>query len=148
MEIILLSKIYRLGELGEKVTVKPGYGRNYLIPKKLAVPATAANIKKFEEERVLHEQRAKEELAVAQKRVDTLNQLSIVIKASAADEGKLYGSVGVREIAEAVCQQGVELKKSEIRLPTGAIRYTGEYEVEIQLHSDIVLPLKITVAAE
>ena len=149
MEVILLEKIGRLGALGDKVNVKSGYGRNYLIPQGKAVFATEANIAEFEARRADLEAAAAEKLAAAEARAAKLAELgSVTIAATAADEGKLFGSVGTREIADAAEAQGVALNKSEISMPEGAIRHIGEYSVEILLHADVTAALAVVVVAE
>jgi len=148
MEIILLEKVQNLGDLGEKVSVKPGYGRNFLIPKGIAVPATEANTAAFEARRAELEKAAAEKLATAQARSEKLAELEITITRKASDEGKLFGSVSNIDIADAVTDAGVEISKQEVRMPLGAIRATGEYEVGVHLHSDVNATLNVTVAAE
>jgi len=148
MEIILLEKIPNLGSLGDKVAVKPGYGRNYLIPQGKAVAATAEKIKQFEDRRAELERKAAETLAAAQARAASIAALSVTITHKAGDEGRLYGSIGTKDIAEAVTAAGVAIEKQEVRLPTGPIRHTGQYEIGIQLHGDVVAILPLTVAAE
>jgi large subunit ribosomal protein L9 len=148
MDIILLEKIPNLGSLGDKVTVKPGYGRNYLIPQGKAVAATAEKIKQFEDRRADLERKAAETLAAAQARAASIAALSVTITHKAGDEGRLYGSIGTKDIAEAVTAAGVAIEKQEVRLPTGPIRHTGQYEIGIQLHGDVVAILPLTVAAE
>lgn len=148
MHVILLEKITHLGGLGDKVSVKPGFARNYLIPQGKAVPATEANIVKFEQRRAELEKAAAEKLQIAQKRAEAVNSLNLIIKARAAEEGKLYGSIGIHELAEAIAQAGIEIHKSEIHLPNGPLRQIGEYEVLVQLHSDVNINLKVVVEAE
>ncbi|MFM2006843.1 MAG: hypothetical protein RLZZ09_2498 [Pseudomonadota bacterium] len=148
MEIILLEKIPNLGGLGDKVSVKPGYGRNYLIPQGKAVVASAEKIEQFEQRRAELEKKAADTLAAAQSRSATISALKVTITHKAGDEGRLYGSIGTRDIAEAVTAAGVAVEKSEVRLPMGPIRHIGEYEIGIQLHGDVVAILPLTVAAE
>jgi large subunit ribosomal protein L9 len=149
MEVILLEKVANLGDLGDKVTVKPGYGRNYLVPGKKAVPATKENVKVFEERRAELEKVAAEKLAEAQARGAKLAELeNIVIKGNAGEEGKLFGSVNVAEIAEALTAAGVEIEKSEVNMPEGPIRVIGEYDIDIQLHSDVTQTVKVVIEAE
>ena len=148
MEIILLEKIPNLGGLGDKVSVKPGYGRNYLIPQGKAVVASAEKIEQFEQRRAELEKKAADTLAAAQSRAATISALKVTITHKAGDEGRLYGSIGTRDIAEAVTAAGVAVEKSEVRLPMGPIRHIGEYEIGIQLHGDVVAILPLTVAAE
>ncbi len=148
MELILLEKVANLGDLGETVKVKPGYGRNYLVPQGMAVPATPDNVAAFEARRAELELAAAEKLGDAESRRVTLEELVIEITANASDEGKLYGSIGPREIAEAVSEQGRPLEKSEVIMGEGPIRYTGEYEVLIQLHADVETTIKVLVNPE
>lgn len=148
MEIILLDKVANLGSLGDQVSVKSGYARNFLFPKGKAVPATAANIKMFEERRAELEAKLAEELAAAQARAEKLNALEpVVITAKAGDEGKLFGSIGTRDIAAAVTAAGVEIAKSEVLLPNGTLREVGEYEIELQLHADVFAKIQLHVVA-
>jgi large subunit ribosomal protein L9 len=148
MEVILLEKIGKLGSLGDKVNVKAGYGRNYLIPTGKAVPATASNVAKFEERRAELEKAAAEALAAAQARAEALNGLSVTIASKAGDEGKLFGSIGTRDIAEALTAAGQEVCKSEVRLPEGALRHIGEFEVAVQLHSEVMTSVTVVVVGE
>ena len=148
MEVILLEKISNLGNLGDKVSIKAGYGRNYLVPQGKAVPATAKKIAEFEERRAEHEKAAIEKLAAAQARLNSLSKLEIVIAHKAGDEGKLYGSVGTQTIAEAITTAGVKVEKHEVRLPHGVIRQIGDYAVDINLHTDAVATLTIKVVTE
>ncbi len=149
MEVILLEKVQNLGELGDKVKVKPGYGRNYLVPSGKATPATPENIAAFEQRRAELEKAQAERLGAAEGRAEQLRDATVTIKAKAGTEGKLYGSVGTREIAEAVsATTGVALEKHEVLLPDGALRETGEHEVALHLHSDIDVSIKVVVEAE
>ena len=149
MEIILLEKVRNLGKLGDKLNVKSGYARNFLVPEGKAVFATKANIEAFEARKIELEKAQAENLQAAQARADKVNALGIITIASAAgEEGKLFGSIGVRDIAEAVTTAGLELERSEVSLPDGPIRALGEYEVDILLHSDVVAKIKIAVVAE
>lgn len=145
MEVILLDRIPKLGELGEKVKVKPGFGRNYLIPQGKALPATAANIEVFEARRAELEQAANERLAQARQRASTLENLQITITANAGEEGKLFGSVGIHEILHAIKELGHTVAKSEVQLPDGPFHQIGEYEVQLYLQGDEVIA-KITVS--
>jgi len=148
MEVILLEKIANLGNVGDKVNVKSGYARNYLIPYGKVVMATPANIKKFEEKRAELEKAAQEVLAKAQERAKTLEGLQLTITAHASEEGKLFGSVGPRDIAKVAEVQGVVLEKSEIDMPEGPIHQVGEYEVAAHLHGDVIVKFKVNVVAE
>lgn len=148
MEVILLEKNRNLGQLGDKVSVKAGYARNYLIPFKKAVPATANNLKEFEARRAELERQERSLLADAQARMEKLALLELTIVAKAGDEGKLFGSIGARDIAEAATAAGYVLEKKEVRLPQGPLRQTGQYEVAVQVHSDVVGTIKLTVVEE
>lgn len=148
MQVILLEKIRRLGNLGDTVDVRPGYGRNFLIPQGKAVSATAANKAHFEARRAELEKKQAEVLAAAQARAAKLADLTVSIAAKAGDEGKLFGSVGTRDIAEAISKAGVEVEKSEVRMPNGALRMMGEYEIELGLHTEVSATVKVVVVAE
>ena len=148
MEVILLESVQKLGELGDKVTVKSGYGRNFLIPQKKAVPATAENLQQFEERRAELEAAAGDKLSIAKNRAEKVDELSITITTKAGEEGKLFGSITVRDIAEASEAVGVKLEKSEVRLPEGPIRELGEFEINIHLHPVVDAVLKLAVVAE
>jgi large subunit ribosomal protein L9 len=148
MQLILLQKVTNLGNLGDKVTVKPGFGRNFLVPQGKAVPATEANIAEFEAKRADYEAKAKASLDAAEQRRGKLEDASVTIYANASTEGKLYGSIGPREIAEALTRAGTEVNKSEVIMGEGAIRRVGEYEVTVHLHADVELPVKVVVEPE
>jgi len=148
MELILLEKVQKLGDLGDKVNVKPGYGRNYLVPKGKAVPATAANIEKFEAQRTVLEKVALQKLSTAEERGAALVGFEISLSANASEEGKLYGSIGPREISDAVMERGVKLEKFEVIMGEGPIRYTGEHDVLVHLHADVETEIKVTVNPE
>jgi len=148
MEVILLEKVKNLGDIGDRVKVRPGYGRNYLIPFRKAVPATPENIQRFEAERAELERKAREQLEAAQQRKEQLEGLTVTITSKAGDEGRLFGSVGVRDIAEAVTAAGVPLAKNEVSLPEGPIRAVGEYEVTVHLHPDVEGTVKVNVVPE
>lgn len=148
MQVILLQRIVNLGKLGETVDVKPGYGRNYLIPQGKALPATAPNIEKFEARRAELEAQEAEELAAAQKRADALKDVNVIMRAKSGDEGKLFGSIGTRDIAEALTKSGLEVDRSEVKLPEGAFRHIGEYNVDIQLHHDVMANILVTILSE
>jgi large subunit ribosomal protein L9 len=148
MEVILLEKVENLGALGDKVNVKPGYGRNYLIPGGKAAAATAENVAVFEARRAELEQAAAEALAAAESRRDKLQDMNITLACKAGDEGKLFGSIGNTDIANAITDAGVQLEKREVRLPNGPIRTVGEHEVELHLHTDVNATVKITIDAE
>ena len=148
MQLILLQKVTNLGNLGDKVNVKPGYGRNFLVPQGKAVPATAANLAEFEARRAEYEAKAIDALAAAEARKAKLEGAVVTIHANASTEGKLYGSVGPREIAEALTKAGTEVGKSEVVMGEGAFRNVGEYEVVVHLHADVETPVKVNVVAE
>ena len=148
MDVILLDKVGKLGAIGDKVTVKSGYGRNYLLPQGKAVAATAKNIADFEARRAELEANAAAKLGEAQARAGKLAELTVTIAANAGDEGRLFGSVGTRDIAEAVSKAGVAINKSEVRLPQGALREIGQYEIDIQLHAEVIQAVKLVVVAE
>jgi len=148
MQIILLEKIQNLGDLGEKVNVKAGFGRNYLIPSGKAIPATETNTAQFEARRAELEKAAAEKHATAQIRADKLAECSITITRKASDEGKLFGSVSNIDVADAITAAGVEVSKADVRMPDGAIRATGEFEISLHFHTDVDAKLTITVAAE
>ena len=147
MQIILLEKIANLGTLGDQVSVKPGYARNFLFPQGKAVPATKANVEQFEARRAELEKLAAEKKAEADARAAQLAELTVTIAANAGEEGKLFGSIGTRDIADAVTAAGVAIEKSEVRLPDGALRNVGEFDVVVQLHTDVETTVKLVVVA-
>jgi large subunit ribosomal protein L9 len=148
VEIILLKKVGHLGDLGEKVSVRAGYGRNYLIPSGFAVPATEANLKAFDERRAELEKEATESLAAAESRRAALEGLTLSVARKAGDEGKLFGSVGTQDIAAAAQEMGIALERNEVRLPEGPFRAAGEYEVTLHLHADVQATIKLEVIPE
>jgi large subunit ribosomal protein L9 len=148
VDVILLQRIANLGQLGDKVSVKSGYGRNFLIPQGKAVSATAANTASFEARRAELERVEAESLGLAQARAAKLNELNVVITSKAGDEGKLFGSVGTRDISDALTASGTPVDKSEVRLPNGALRHTGEFHVAIQVHHDVMAEVLVTIIAE
>jgi large subunit ribosomal protein L9 len=148
MEIILLEKIDNLGAMGDRVSVKPGYGRNYLVPKGKAKPATPENIAAFEAMRAELEQAAATALASAEARREKLDGMNITIAANAGDEGKLFGSVGTADIADAITTLGVEIDRHEVRLPNGVFRQVGEYDVQVHLHADVNATIKLSITPE
>ena len=149
MQVILLEKVQKLGNLGDEVSVKSGFGRNFLVPKGKALPATKQNREKFEARRAELEAKIAEQLAAANARADKINELAeVTIAAPAGDEGKLFGSVGTRDIADAITAAGVEVQKAEVKLPTGTLRETGEYDIDLQLHSDVITSIKVIIIAE
>jgi large subunit ribosomal protein L9 len=145
VDVILLKKVGGLGELGDKVAVRPGYGRNYLIPQGLAVSATRENLEAFEARRADLERAEADALAAAVSRQQRLEDLTVTIARKAGEEGRLFGSVGTADIAAAVTDAGVEVAKSEVRLPSGPLRAVGEYEVELHLHSDMDATVRIDI---
>lgn len=149
MNIVLLDKIANLGGLGDKVTVKSGYARNFLFPQGKAVPATKINVEKFEQRRAELEAASADKLIAAQARADKLSALeNVTIAAPAGDEGKLFGSVGTRDIAQAITDAGVEVSKAEVKLPDGTLRELGEFDIDIQVHADVMANVKLTIIAE
>ena len=149
MEVILLDNVGSLGVLGDRVDVKPGYGRNFLIPQGKAVPATQENIEKFEARRAELEAAAAATLDAAQKRGDAIQALEgVQITATAGEGGKLFGSVGTRDIAEALAAAGCDTDKAEVRLPDGVIRELGDYEIMIQLHAEVMATINLSVVAD
>ena len=148
MDLILLQKVTNLGGLGDKVKVTPGYGRNFLVPQGKAVPATAANLAGFEARRAEYEAKAQSQLSDAEQRKAKLEGASVTIYANASTEGKLYGSVGPREIAEALTRHGMPVEKSEVVMGEGPLRHVGEFEVLVHLHADVETPVKVLVVPE
>ena len=148
MKLILLQKVINLGGLGDTVTVKPGYGRNFLVPQGKAVPATAANVAMFETKRAEFQAKADAVLAAAQARLGDLEGAEVTIPANASTEGKLFGSVGARDIADAFTAAGKKLEKSEVILSEGPFRRTGEFEVTVHLHADVETKVKVHVVPE
>jgi large subunit ribosomal protein L9 len=148
MEVIFLEKVGRLGTVGDKVSVKSGFGRNYLLPQGKAVTATGNNIAEFEARRAELEKAANDKLATAESRAKQLEELVVTIKANAGDEGKLFGSIGALNIAEAISAAGVEVAKSEVKLPEGTLRELGEFDIDVQLHVDVIQAVKLIVEAE
>ncbi len=148
MQIILLQRIVNLGKLGETVDVKPGYGRNFLIPHGKALPATKLNIEKFEARRAELEAEEAKEVATAQTRADALTDVNVIMRAKSGDEGKLFGSIGTRDIAEALTNSGLEVDRAEVKLPEGTLRQIGEYNVDIQLHHDVTATILVTILSE
>ncbi len=148
MDVILLDKVGRLGKIGDKVAVKAGFGRNFLIPQGKAIPATEENLRDFETRRAELEAMANEKLGVARARAEKLFELTVTIAANAGDEGKLFGSIGTRDIADAITAAGVEVAKSEVKLPQGTLREVGEYEIDVQLHADVTQAVKVTIVGE
>ncbi|HIY70837.1 MAG TPA: 50S ribosomal protein L9 [Candidatus Luteimonas excrementigallinarum] len=149
MQVILLQKIAKLGDLGDKVAVKPGYGRNYLVPQGKAVPATAENLAEFETRRAEYEAKAKATHDEASARLAKLEDVSLAIRANASPEGKLYGSIGPRDIADALTAQlGVAFEKSEVVMGEGPFRQIGEFEVVVHLHADVETTIQVVIEPE
>ena len=148
MDLILLQKVTNLGSLGDKVKVKPGYGRNFLVPQGKAVPATAANVAEFEAKRAEYEAKAKAQLEGAEGRKAALEGAEVTISANASTEGKLYGSIGPREIADALTKIGHKVEKSEVVMGEGPLRRTGEHEVLVHLHADVETTVKVIVTGD
>ena len=148
MELILLQKVKNLGNLGDKVKVKPGYGRNYLVPQGKAVNANETNIAEFEKRRSEYEAKANTVMSAAETRKVALEGATVTIKANASPEGKLFGSVGPRDIAEAFSAAGHPLEKSEVVMGEGPLRHTGEFEIQVHLHADVHTTVKVVIAAD
>jgi large subunit ribosomal protein L9 len=148
MDVILLDKVGKLGDVGDKVTVNAGFGRNFLIPQGKALPATAANVADFEVRRAELEAAATAKRNDAKERALKLVDLAVTLVTKAGDEGKLFGSIGTRDIADAITAAGFAVSKSEVRLPEGALREVGEYDIDVQLHSEVTQIIKLTIEAE
>ncbi|MBU3068208.1 50S ribosomal protein L9 [Aestuariicella sp. G3-2] len=148
MNVILLEKVGKLGNIGDQVSVKSGFGRNFLIPQGKAIPATAANVADFEARRAELEAAAAEKKTAAEARAEKLAELTVTIAANAGDEGKLFGSLGARDLAAAITKAGVDVAKSEVKLPEGTLREVGEYEIDVQVHAEVIQSVKLTVVAE
>ena len=148
MHVILLEKIANLGDLGQEVVVKAGYGRNYLIPQHKAVPATRENVQHFETRRSELERLAKEKKMSAEERAKSLRSTELTITMKAGEEGKLFGSISGRDIAEAMTARGIALEKSEVRMPDGPIREVGSFEIDIHLHTEVEAIIQLTIVAE
>jgi len=148
MDIILLQKVANLGQIGDRVKVKSGYARNFLVPTGRATMATSANIAKFEEQRHVLEAKAGHDLAAAQARATALESFKLTLAAKAGAEGKLFGSIGNADIAEAAVKAGQPISRAEVRMPNGPIRATGEHQVQLHLHTDVDVSLTVTIVAE
>jgi large subunit ribosomal protein L9 len=148
MDVILLDKVGKLGDVGDKVTVNAGFGRNFLIPQGKALPATTANVADFEVRRAELEAAATAKRNGAKERALKLVDLAVTLVTKAGNEGKLFGSIGTRDIADAITAAGVVVSKSEVRLPEGALREVGEYDIDVQLHSEVTQIIKLTIKAE
>ena len=148
MNVILMERIANLGDLGEEVSVKAGFARNFLLPKGMAVQANEANRQVFEERRAELERAANEKLGEAQARAEKLTDLTLTMAVKAGEEGRLYGSVGTQDIANALEAQGYEVARSEVRMPEGGIRSLGDYTSDLQLHSDVTVTIQLAVEEE
>jgi large subunit ribosomal protein L9 len=148
MQVILLEKMLNLGGIGDKVKVKPGFARNFLLPQHKALPATEENIAKFEKQRAELEKKSKEALTIAQARAETLQKLAIIIMVRATEEGKIFGSVNTRDVVEAIKAAGEQVDKKEVILPKGPIHELGDHEIRLQLHTDVSVPLVIKIVVE
>lgn len=148
MDVILLENVGKLGGIGDRVEVKAGFGRNYLVPQGKAVPATKANVADFEARRAELEAAAAAKKAAAETRAEQLNELVVTIEANAGDEGKLFGSIGTRDIADAISKAGVEVTKAEVKLPEGVLRDLGEYQIDIQMHAEVTRAITLSVVQE
>jgi large subunit ribosomal protein L9 len=148
MEVILLQKVANLGNIGDRVKVRSGFGRNFLLPQGKATLATPDNVARFEARRAELERAAREHLSSAEERAGALKDYKLTITAKAGTEGKLFGSIGTADIAEAVSRQGFKVERSEVRLPAGPLRMVGEHVVNLHLHADVDVPLHVTIVAE
>ena len=148
MDVILLQKVANLGNIGDRVKVKSGFGRNYLLPQGKATVATPGNVKRFEAQRAEFEKAAHEHLSSAEERATALKEFKLVIPSKAGTEGKLFGSIGTADIAEAATKAGIKIERSEVRMPNGALRTIGDHSVVLHLHADIDVPLAVTIVAE
>jgi len=148
VEVILLQKVANLGNIGDRVKVRSGYGRNFLLPEGKATLATPDNVARFEARRAELERLAREHLTSATDRAEALKEFKLTIRAKAGTEGKLFGSIGTADIAEASTREGFKVERSEVRLPAGPLRMVGEHTVSVHLHADIDVPLHITIVAE
>ena len=148
MNVILLERVNNLGDLGDEVSVKPGFARNFLIPNSKAVQANKANRAYFEERRADLEKVANKKLTEAEGRAEKLAETLVTIMVKSGEEGRLYGSVGTHDITDALIRDGHTLERSEVRMPEGAIRSLGEYDIALQLHSDVTVQIKVAVVEE
>jgi large subunit ribosomal protein L9 len=148
MDVILLQKVANLGNIGDRVKVKSGFGRNFLLPEGKATLATPTNVAKFEERRAELEKVARDQLVSAEERQGALKDYKLVIRAKAGTEGKLFGSVGTADISEALKRENFNVARSEVRLPNGALRTVGDHTVSLHLHADVDVPLAISIVAE
>jgi large subunit ribosomal protein L9 len=148
MDVILLQKVANLGNIGDRVKVKSGYGRNFLLPKGRATLATPDNVKRFEARREELEKLAREQLSSAEERSAALKDYKLTITAKAGTEGKLFGSIGTSDVAEALTKAGFKIERSEVRMPNGPLRMVGDHSVGLHLHADIDIPLAVLIVAE
>ena len=148
MEVILLTKVANLGNIGDRVKVRSGYGRNFLLPEGKATLTTADNVARFEARRAKLERAANEHFASAEQRAEALKEFRLTIHAKAGTEGKLFGSIGTSDIAEAATRDGQKIERSEVRLPDGPLRVVGEHVVSVHLHADVNVPLHVNIIAE
>jgi large subunit ribosomal protein L9 len=148
MDVILLTKVANLGTIGDRVKVKSGYGRNFLLPKGKATLATPENVKKFEARRAELEKAAREQFQDAESRAAAFKEFKLLITAKAGTEGKLFGSIGTADIAEAATKAGHKVARSEVRLPTGPLRMVGDHTITLHLHTDIDVQLPVVITAE
>jgi large subunit ribosomal protein L9 len=148
MEVILLQKVANLGNIGDRVKVRSGFGRNFLLPQGKATLATPDNVARFEARRAELERMAREHLTSAEERAAALKDFKLTIRAKAGTEGKLFGSIGTADIAEAVTREGFNIERSEVRLPSGPLRMVGEHSVNLHLHADVDVPLHVIIVAE
>ena len=148
MEVILLQKVANLGNIGDRVKVRSGFGRNFLLPQGKATLATADNVARFEARRAELERAAREHLSSAQERAEAMKEFKLTIRAKAGTEGKLFGSIGTADIAEACTREGFKVERSEVRLPAGPLRMVGEHTVSLHLHADVDVPLHVSIVAE
>jgi large subunit ribosomal protein L9 len=148
MEVILLQKVANLGNVGERVKVRSGFGRNFLLPQGKATLATPDNIARFEARRAELERLAREQLVSAEERAVALKDFRLTVHAKAGTEGKLFGSIGTSDIAEACTREGFKIERSEVRMPSGPLRMLGEHTVALHLHADVDVPLHVTIVAE
>ena len=148
MEVILLQKVANLGNIGDRVKVRSGFGRNFLLPQGKATLATPENIARFEARRAELERQAREHLSSAAERAAAMQDFKLTVHAKAGTEGKLFGSIGTSDIAEACTRAGFKVERSEVRLPAGPLRMVGEHVVNLHLHADVDVPLHMTIVAE
>ncbi|TLY83160.1 MAG: 50S ribosomal protein L9 [Gammaproteobacteria bacterium] len=148
MEVILLQKVANLGNIGDRVKVRSGFGRNFLLPQGKATLATPENVARFETRRAELERLAREQLQSADERAAAMKDFKLTVQAKAGTEGKLYGSIGTSDIAEALTRAGLRIERSEVRLPSGPLRMLGEHVVSLHLHADIDVPLHVSIIAE